>query len=68
MRLRSGARESVPTAVDITPAMMDRAANALMAEEAQGRLTDIYGSVSKDRARRFARAALEAALDLRRED
>jgi hypothetical protein len=45
--------------------MIERAAAALMAEEAQGRLTDIYGRVSRGRAERFAKAALEAALDLR---
>jgi fructose-1,6-bisphosphatase/inositol monophosphatase family enzyme len=56
---------SVPTMVELTPAMIDRAATALMAEEAQGRLTDVYGKVSRLRAQRFATAALEAALDLR---
>lgn len=60
--------EPVPTAVDITQAMIDRAANALMAREAQVSLTDIYGRVSKRRAQQMAQAALEAALDLRRED
>jgi hypothetical protein len=58
----------VPTAVDLTPAMIDRAATALMAAESQQRLTDIYGRVERSRARAHARAVLEAALDLRRED
>lgn len=61
-------RSAVPTMVDITDAMVDRAAQALMAQEAEDHLRDCYGQVSKARARRFARAALESALDLRRED
>jgi hypothetical protein len=56
---------SVPTLVDVTPSMVQRAAQALMAEEAQSRLTDIYGRVDRKRAERFAKAALEAALDIR---
>jgi len=54
--------------IEITPAMVDRAAKALMAQESQARLTDIYGRVDPDRARRFARAALEDALDVRFDD
>lgn len=56
---------AVPTAVDITAAMLDRAATALMAAEASERLTDIYGRVGRARARDHAMRALEAALDLR---
>lgn len=56
---------TVPTSVDITPSMLERATTALLAEESQDRLTDIYGRASRKRAERFARAALEAALDLR---
>lgn len=58
-------RSGVPTRIDITPAMRERGAIALMAEEAQGNLTNCYGEVSKQRAERFAQACLEAALDLR---
>lgn len=54
--------------IEITPAMVDRAAKALMAQESQAKLTDIYGRVDVDRARRFARAALEDALDVRFDD
>jgi hypothetical protein len=50
--------------VDLTDEMIDRAATALMAREAEQRLTDIYGRVSRDRARVAARSVLESALDL----
>lgn len=60
--------EDVPTAVDITPQLLDRAATAILAAEAEEALTDCYGRATRGRAKRFARAALEAALDLRRED
>lgn len=68
LRRRSESITEVPTVIDITPAMLARAGRALMAQEAQERLTDIYGSVSQRRAERHAKAALEAALDMRRED
>jgi hypothetical protein len=54
------------TVLDITDDMVERAAEALMVEEAQACLTDIYGHVSRRRAETFARAALKAALDTRR--
>lgn len=66
--MRSHKAPEVPTIVDVTPAMIDRAATALMVQEVQHRLTDIYGRVSFMRAQGFAKAALEAALDMRRED
>lgn len=62
------AEARIPTLVDITPEMIDRAAGALMMQDAQEHLRDCYGEISPRRARRFAQAALEAALDLRRED
>jgi hypothetical protein len=65
VRFLSRPSEGVPTAVDITPAMLDRATTALMASEAEHSLTNIYGRVERPRAREHALRVLEAALDLR---
>jgi hypothetical protein len=45
MRFLSRMKEEVPTAVDLTPSMIERAAVAGTAQESQDRLTDIYGRV-----------------------
>lgn len=67
-RLRGQSRPQVLTRVDISPEMIDRAAKALIAQDGQEHLQDCYGRVSFDRARRFAAAVLEDALDVRFDD
>jgi hypothetical protein len=60
--------EGVPTMVDITADRLERATTAILACEAEDRLTDCYGRASRSRAEYVARKALEAALDLRVQD
>lgn len=61
-------RSQVLTRVDISDEMVDRAAKALIAMDGQEGLRDCYGRIAFSRARRFAAAALEDALDVRFDD